>query len=118
MKFESEGRLKKNQARDAKKTFIVLAGVLLATSVYVRVQQLYLLRELLLVVACAAILVFFAANLAALGILFHAAGQSIRRSIRKAAPRIAQPEKAHAVQHLGPLLVSPTISSAPRTGRL
>lgn len=70
MKFESEGRLKKNQARDARKTFIVLAGVLLATSVYVLVQQLYLLRELLLVVACAAILVFFAQTLRRLEFCF------------------------------------------------
>jgi hypothetical protein len=118
MKFETEVRAKKNQARDAKKAFIVLAGALLATSVYVLIQQLYLLRELLLVVACAAVLVFFAANLAVLGFLFHAAGRSIGHSIRKATPRIAQPEKAHAEQHVGPLLVSPTIGSAPTTGRL
>ena len=119
MKLESGVRVKKNQASDAKKAFIVPAGALLATSVYVvLVQRVYLLRELLLVVVCAAILVFFAANLAVLGFLFHAAGQSIRHSIRKATPRIAKPEKADAEQHLGPLLVSPTISSAPTTGPL
>ena len=118
MKLESGVRVKKNQASDAKKAFIVPAGALLATSVYVLVQRVYLLRELLLVVVCAAILVFFAANLAVLGFLFHAAGQSIRHSIRKAIPRIAKPEKADAEQHLGPLLVSPTTSSAPTTGPL
>ena len=118
MKLKSEIRVKKNQAGDAKKTVIVLAGALLTMSVYVLFQRVYLLRELLLVVACAAILVFFAANLAALGFLFHAAGRSIRHNIRKATPRVAHPEKAHAEQHLGPLLVSPTISAAPRTGRL
>lgn len=118
MKLESEVRVKKNQAGNAKKAFIVFAALLLATSVYVLFQWVYLFRELLLVVACAAILVFFAGNLAMLGILFHAAGRSTRQSIRKATLRIAQPEKAHAEQHLGPLLVSPTISAAPRTGRL
>lgn len=118
MKFESEIRGKRNQAGDLKKAFTFFAGALLAMSVYVLFQRVYLLRELLLAVACAAILVFFAANLAMIGILFHAAARSIRQSIRKATPRIGQPERTHVEEHLGPLLVSPTISPAPRIGRL
>ena len=93
MKLESQVRVKESQASEAQKVLIVLAAALLAALVYVLFQQVYLLRELLLSVACAALLVFFAATLALLGILFHAAGQSILQSIRKATPRIAQPAK-------------------------
>ena len=118
MRLESEIRVKKNQAGDAKKTFTVLAGALLTMSVYVLFQQVYLLRELLLAVACAAILVFFAANLAVIGILFHASARSIRQSIGKATPTITQPEKADAEQRVGPLLVPPTIGTVARAGRL
>ena len=52
----------------------------------------YIVRELLLFVACVALFVFFAANLALLGILFHAAGRSLLHSVRKARPEIAQQE--------------------------
>jgi len=53
-------------------------------------------RELLLFVACAALLVFFAANLALLGILFHAVVRSLVQFVREPKTRIAQQEEAYA----------------------
>ena len=59
--------------------------------------KVYLVQELLVVVALTALVVFFAANLVVLGILFHAIGKSILHSIRNAGQTLAQ-KKANAEQ--------------------
>jgi hypothetical protein len=71
----------------------------------------HFVRELVLVVCIAAIVAFFTANLLVLGILFHAAGQSILQSVRKAKPATAQ-EKVNAERLTASFLGSPTVSPA------
>ena len=68
----------------------VLTAVLVGLATLVVFLNVYIVRELLLFVACAALPVFFAVNLAVLGILIHAAGVSLLQSIRKAKPGIPQ----------------------------
>jgi hypothetical protein len=105
--------MKEERASGAKKAFTLLVAVVLAISVYVLLQEVYFVRELLLFVACAALLAFFAANLVLLGILFHAAGRSVAQCLRK--PRMA-PQEEVVVNRL--LVGSPTIDAAARIGPL
>ena len=65
--------------------------------------DVYIVRELLLFAACAALLVFFAVNLALLGILFHAIGRSLLQSVRQAKTGIARQAEAHAEHLVGSL---------------
>ena len=92
MKLEGPVRIKEERASGAKKAFTLLVAVVLAISVYVLLQEVFFVRELLLLVACAARLAFFAANLVLLGILFHAAGRSIAQCFRK--PRMGPQEES------------------------
>ena len=101
----------------AKRGFMLLSVSLLGLAASVPLLNVYIVRELLFFVACAALLVFFAANLALLGILFHAAARSLLQFVREPQTRIAQQE-AYAGQHMGPSVVPPTMSSVARTGRL
>ena len=84
--------MKLKRTNGAKRAFIVLS-VSLGLAACVPLLDTYIVRELLLFVACAALFVFFAANLALLGILLHAAGRSLLHSVRKARPGIAQQEE-------------------------
>jgi hypothetical protein len=117
MKTEGRTPMKLKRRNGVKRGFILLS-VLVGLAACVPLLDAYIVRELLLCVACAALLVFFAANLALLGILFHAVAQSLLQFVRQPKPRIAQQEEAYAEQHVGPLIVSPAISTAARTRRL
>jgi hypothetical protein len=55
---------------------------------FVLLESFYFLRELLLFVALAVLLVFLAADVALLGILVHAVVQSMFRSVRMAKARL------------------------------
>ena len=113
MKVGTQVRVNK-PATGAKKAFVLHMRLLLVTMAFVISLETYFLRELLLFVACAALLVFFAANLALLGVLFHAAAQGLLQSLRQPQSklRIAQHEEADAEHLIGSLVVSPTISAA------
>ena len=109
--------MKLKQMNGAKRGFTFLS-VSLGLAACVPLLDVYIVRELLLFVACAALLVFFAANLALLGILLHAVGRSLLQSVRQAKTGIARQAEAHAEHLVGSLAVSPTMSTAARTGRL
>jgi hypothetical protein len=117
MKVEGRTPVKLKRTNGAKREFIVLS-VSLGLAACVPLLDTYIVRELLLFVTCAALLVFFAANVALLGILFHAAARSLLQFVREPKTRIAQQEEACAEQLVGPFVVSPTMSAAARTGRL
>ena len=116
MKSEGRTSVELKQMNGAKRGFTLLS-VSLGLSACVPLLDVYIVRELLLFVACAALLVFFAANLALLGILFHAVAQSLLQFVRQPKPRIAQHEEAHAERLVGSLVVPPTISAAAGRGR-
>ena len=65
-----------------------LATILSGSVAFVLLERFYFMRELLLFVALAAVLVFFAGSVAVLGILAHAAVQSMFRSVRMAKARV------------------------------
>ena len=116
--MKAEGRATvRLKGMNAKRQFILLS-VSLGLAVCVALLDVYIVRELLLFVACAALLVFFAANLALLGILLHAVGRSLLQSVRQAKTGIARQAEAHAEHLVGSLAVSPTISTVSRTRRL
>ena len=119
MKLESQVRIKEKLANGTKKAFVLHVRLLLVTMAFAISLETYFLRELLLFVACGALLVFFAASLALLGVLFHAAAQGLLQSLRQPQPkpRIARNEEAHAERLVGSLVVSPTISAAAGGGR-
>ena len=96
----------------------MLGVSLVGLAACVPLLDIYIARELLLFVACAALLVFFAANLALLGILFHAVARSLLQFVREPKTGIAQQEEAYAEQHAAPIIVSSTMGTAVRTGRL
>ena len=87
MKMEARAPVKPKRMNGTKRGFILLSVSLVGLAAYFLVLDLYIVRELLLFVACAALLVFFAAILALLGILFHAAGRILLHSVRKVRPR-------------------------------
>ena len=118
MILERQASIKPKQTSARKRAFTLLIAALAGLTACTLFLDVYLLRELLLFVAVAALLVFFVANLALLGVLFHAAGRSVLNAIRNAKTRNAQQEDAHAGQHVGPFVVSPSISTVARTGRL
>ena len=118
MILERQASIKPKQTSARKRAFTLLIAALAGLTACTLFLDVYLLRELLLFVAVAALLVFFVANLALLGVLFHAAGRSVLNAVRNAKTRNAQQEDAHAGQHVGPFVVSPSISTVARTGRL
>jgi hypothetical protein len=65
-----------------------LVTILSGGAGFVLLESLYFLRELLLFVAIAALLVFLAATVAVLGILGQAAAESMFRSVRMAKARL------------------------------
>lgn len=67
LKLDGQVSIKPNRAMS-------LEFALVAFAACVRVLDVYTVRGLLLLVVCAALLVFLAANLALHGVLFHAAG--------------------------------------------
>ena len=117
MKAEDKTPVKLNRMKGTKRGFILLS-VSLGLAASVPLLDVYIVRELLLFVACTALLVFFAATLALLGILFQAVARSLLQFVRESKTRIAQQEEAYAEQQVGPFVVSPTTSAAARTGHL
>jgi hypothetical protein len=117
VKPEEQVRVSLKTTSRAKRA-LVLTAALVGLAALILLLDVYFVRELLLFVGCAALLVFFAANLALLGILFHAAWLSLLESVRKAKPGIARQEEAHAERRVSPLTVSPPISTAARAGPL
>jgi hypothetical protein len=116
--MKAEGRATvRLKGMNAKRQFILLS-VSLGLAVCVALLDVYIVRELLLFVACAALLVFFAATLALLGILFHAVARSLLQSVRQAKTGIARQAEAHAEHLVGSHAVSPTVSTVARTRRL
>ena len=111
MKAEGRTSVELKQMNGAKRGFTLLS-VSLGLAACVAFLDVYIVRELLLFVACVALLVFFVANLALLGILFHAMVRTLLQFVTEPKTRIAQQEEAYTEQHMGPLIVSP------RTGRL
>jgi hypothetical protein len=97
---------------------MLFTGALVGLAACVPFLDVYIVRELLLFVAGAAFLVFFAANLALLGILFHAAGRGLLQSVRRPKTRIARQEEAHAEHLIGAVVITPTIRTVARTGQL
>jgi hypothetical protein len=99
------------RASGARRAIMLPVIVALGIAAGVFFGKLYFVRELVLFVCITAIVALFAANLGVLGILFHAAGQSILQSVRKAKPAAAQ-EKFDAKRLAAPFLGSPTVSPA------
>jgi hypothetical protein len=95
MKSEGRTSVELKQMNGAKRGFTLL-NFSLGLAAGVAFLHVYIVRELLLFVACAALLVFFAANLALLGILFHAVVRSLVQFVREPKTRIAQQEEAYA----------------------
>ena len=94
--------------------FTLLAVVLLGVGGFALFERFYLVRELLLFAVFAALLVFFAANLAAVGILAHAVGRSIVGLLRKTRSTAALHEEIPAERHDGSFAGSPTMRTAAR----
>ena len=119
VKLESQVQAKEKPANGTKKAFVLHVRLLLVTMAFAISLETYFLREFLLFVACAALLVFFSVDLALLGVLFHAAAQGFLQSVGQPQPkpRIAQHEEAHAERLVGSLVVPPTISAAAGRGR-
>ncbi len=99
------------RASGARRAITLLVIVVLGIAAGVFFGKFYFVRALLLFVCIAALVAFFAANLMVVGILFHAAGQSILQSVRKAKPVVTQ-EKANAEGQAVPFLGSPTVNPA------
>ena len=99
MKVEGRTPVKLKRTNGAKRGFIVLS-VSLGLAACVPLLDTYIVRELLLFVACTALFVFFAANLALLGILFHAAGRSLLHSVSKSETRNCSTGGAYAEQRV------------------
>lgn len=116
MKVDGQVRITEKRVSGAKRALSLLAAVALVISVRIFVQENYFVRELLLFVGCAALLVFFAANLALLGILFHASGRSIVQHFRKS--RIAVQEGGRSSPQTGPVVQAPTTATVARIGPL
>ena len=96
-----------------RKSLTKLGTILSGTAGFVLLERLYFVRELLLFVALAVLLVFLAANVALLGILVHAAVQRMFRSVRKGKPGIAPWEGA---SHADAFARPPTIGTTARIG--
>jgi len=77
------------RASTTRKAIILLAIVVTAIAAGVYFGKFYFVQELLLFVCIAAIVAFFVANLMLLGVLLHAAAQSILQFTRKENPVIA-----------------------------
>ena len=60
--LESQVRIKEKLANGTKKAFVLHVRLLLVTMAFAISLETYFLRELLLFVACAALLMFFAAT--------------------------------------------------------
>jgi hypothetical protein len=112
MKVEGKIPVKLKGMNGTKRELTWLGISLVGLATCVLLLDVYIVRELLLFVACAALLVFFAANLALLGILFHAVGRSFLQSVRQAKTRVAQQVEAHAENLVGSLVASPTSSGS------
>jgi len=109
--------VKLKRMNGAKRGFMLLS-VSLGLTACVPLLDVYIVRELLLFVAGAAFLVFFAANLVLLGILFHAAWRGLLQSARKPKTGMARQKKAHAEHLVGEVVMTPAISTVARTGHL
>ena len=112
MKVQDQGRAKEKRASGARRASTLLAIVVLSIAAGVFLGSFYFVREFLLVVAIAALLTFFGANLVVLGILFHAAGRNILQYVRKVKPGIAAQEEAITERQAGPLVGNPAIGTA------
>ena len=73
-----------------------LVAALVCTSLFVLFEKLYLVRELLLFVTCAAVLAFFVANCVLLGLMVQSAARTIFRHAQKAKLRNASQEQVTA----------------------
>ena len=62
MKLENQVRATEKQANGTKKALVLHVRLLLVTTAFAISLETYFLRELLLFVACAALLMFFAAT--------------------------------------------------------
>ena len=62
MKLENQVRATEKQANGTKKAVVLHVRLLLVTTAFAISLETYFLRELLLFVACAALLMFFAAT--------------------------------------------------------
>ena len=99
------------RASGTRRAITLLVFVVLSISAGVFFGRFYFVRELVLFVCVAVGVAFLAGNLVVLGILCHAAGQSILQSVRKGKPVAAQ-EKANAERQAGPFVESPTVGAA------
>ena len=95
--------MKLKRMNGTRRGLILLCISLMGLAACVPLLDVYIVRELLLFAACAALLVFFAVNLALLGILFHAVGRSLLQSVRQAKTGIARQAEAHAEHLVGSL---------------
>jgi hypothetical protein len=100
------------QTGGKRRSLTKLGTILAGAAGFVPLGRLYFVRELLLFVALAVLLVFLAANVALLGILVHAAVQAMFRSVRKGKPGIAPweggPVASHADAFAGPATIGTT----------
>lgn len=119
VKREPQVQVKPKRGNRAKRAFMLVTVVLVGSFACVLLLLLmgvYFVKEILLFVACAALLAFLAANLTLLGILFHAAGRRVLQCFRK--PGIAPQEEVGSQQHADPLVGSLTLGAAARIGPL
>lgn len=115
MKAQGQIELKPKQARVAALVAKLLPSALAWLAVSACLARSYVVRELLLFVSFAAVLVLLGASVAVLGVLLHQAGRSIFRSVRIAKTGIAPPEEVHAESKADSFVGSPALRGAMRT---
>ena len=114
VKREPQGQVKPKRGNRTERAFMLVTVVLVGSSACVLLLGAYFVKEILLFVACAALLALLAANVTQLGILFHAAGRRVLQYFRK--PGIAPQGEVCSQQHTDPLVGSPTLGAAARIG--
>jgi len=107
VKARDQVRAKEKGASGARRATTLFAVVVLSVAAGIFLGKFYFVHELVLFVAIAAFVAFFAANLLVLGILCHAAGQSILHSVRKAKTRAAAQEETNSERQVGPIVALP-----------
>lgn len=112
MKAQGQIGLRPEQATVATRVARFLPSALAWLAGSACLARSYVVRELLLFVSFAAVLVLLGASVAVLGVLLHQAGRSIFRSVRIAKTGIARPEEVHAESEADSLVGSPVLRGA------
>ena len=103
MKVQGQIGLKPGEGGAARRAVTWLVIVAPGLAVYACLED-YMVRELFLFVALAALLVFFGLSVAVLSLLFHWAGQGLVCFVRGVKSRMARPRQVAAEGHAGALV--------------